>query len=453
MKILKMLGNLKFIFNKPYYIRRQLSSSLYVTGDKAQKTYALVTPVIDFEKQLENKDALESNFKARQLPLHLEKVEERWKFFHDVDVQKKTLELTRSKIGAWIGELMKDEEANKDEIKKFKLHLKLVKDDLNNVKQYFYDLQEDTMLLLLNLPNILHEKTPLELVTVHRFLENVEDRSLSHMKIAETNKLIEYINPFTCYFKSDAALFEMTVLNYFRHTLLDFSYTQFSNPDFCRSIIVEGCGIKYEEKSNVFMLEHHDNSKDDVNRLHLCGAASLFPFMAYFCRHSVQQTCFPLKYFSVGKRYQPVSNEAPRDLFNLSQESVINVFTATLEEEDMLEDVTKDVISLYESLGYHFKLTYLPANKLDKSESLRLSIQMYSNHLNDYVEVGNISAYDSYLSKRLLFNYSVEKEQKYPKVIAGTVLNIPKLLGCVLENNSVRDANLITSLLQKFMFV
>lgn len=453
MRIFKMLGNLKILFNVSYCVKRQCSSALYITGDKAHKTYALVTPVIDFEKELENKDNLERNFKARQLPLNLEKIEERWKFFHEIDEKKKTLELTRTKIGALIKELMKDEETNKEEIEKFKLHSKLIKDDLSNVKQYFYSLEEDTMLLLLNLPNVLHEKTPLESVTVHKFLENVEENSFHHMEIAKKNKLIEYINPFTCYLKSDAALFEMGILNYFRHTLLDFKYTQFSNPDFCRSVIVEGCGIKYEEKTNVFMLEQHDSSKDDINRLHLCGAASLYPFMAYFCRHSVEQSCFPLKYFCVGKSYKPVSDKAPRDLFNLCQESVINMFTATLEEEDILEDITKHVSSLYESLGYHFKLVYLPANKLDKSESLRLSVQMYSNHLNDYVEVGNISAYDSYLSKRLLFSYSMDKVRKYPKIIAGTVLNVPKVLGCVLENNSVRDVNLITPLLQQFMFV
>ncbi|KAJ8968973.1 hypothetical protein NQ314_002005 [Rhamnusium bicolor] len=245
----------------------------------------------------------------------------------------------------------------------------------------------------------------------------------------------------------------MGTLNYFRQSLLDSAYTQFSNPDFCRSVIVEGCGDNHEEASKFFTIEEHDESKDDINRLHLCGAASLYAFMAYFTKHSVQQTYFPLKYFSLGKKYQPFNSKLPKNLFNLSQEAVLNIFVATLEEVDILEEITNEIITLYESLGYHFRLTLLPANELEKSESLRLSIQMYSNYLESYVEVGNVSFYESYLSKRLLFTYSVDKVRTYPKVISGTLLNVPKLLGCVLENNSIYDQDLIIDLVKKHIFI
>ncbi|KAJ8971589.1 hypothetical protein NQ317_002872, partial [Molorchus minor] len=70
---------------------------------------------------------------------------------------------------------------------------------------------------------------------------------------------------------------------------------------------------------------------------------------------------------------------------------------------------------------------------------------MYSNHLKRYVEVGNVSLYDSYLSKRLLFTYTVNKDRKYPKVVGGTLLNVPKLLACVLENNNSSGKNILMS--------
>ncbi|KAJ8968974.1 hypothetical protein NQ314_002006 [Rhamnusium bicolor] len=126
--------------------------------DKAQKTFAVLTPVIDFEKQLEKKNVLVKNVNARGLPIDIDTIEKRWKFFQSVTDQKKVLELTRIEIGRLITELMKDADKNKDEIDKLRLHSRLVKDDLKNVKDSYYELEEGTMLQVLSLPNILHEK-------------------------------------------------------------------------------------------------------------------------------------------------------------------------------------------------------------------------------------------------------------------------------------------------------
>ncbi|KAJ8953071.1 hypothetical protein NQ318_013413 [Aromia moschata] len=347
-----------------------------------------------------------------------------------------------------ISELMKDVDKNKNDIDALKLHSKLVKDDIKNIKDYWYGLEEDTMLQILNLPNILHKKTPLENITIYATQDCIKEKSKSHMEIAEEYRYVEYFDPLTCYLKSDAALFELGILNYFRDGLSRTGFTQFSNSNFCRSVVLEGCGDNYEKPLKAFTLEEVEDSRDDINRLHLCGGASLYAFMAYFTRNLLQQTHFPLRYFSLGKKYQPANKNLPNDLFNLSQESALNIFIATLEEDDFLEETTKRVIALYEPLGHHFRLTLLAADKLERSESLRLSIQMYSNYLESYVEVGNISLYDNYLSKRLLFTYNVNKERKYPKIIGGTLLNVPRMLGCVLENSVFFNKDLMTPVLK-----
>nr|CAI5850090.1 unnamed protein product [Callosobruchus analis] len=427
-------------------------SALYITGNKAQDTFAVLTPYIDIEERLNKKNELITNITARNYPLDIQKVFESWEFFQTIDDQRKKLEETRAHIGQKISTLMKEYSKNEEEIKKLKLHVQLVKDELKNLKEHYYEVEEQTMLKVLDIPNVLHPKTPLkdEVVICH-YLEKPDTSSESHKTIAESLGYLEHINKTTSFLKGEASLFEQAILNYFKNCIMDSGFTVFCNPSFCRSVVAEGCA----EISNVFTIAELDSLKENLNHLHFCGGSTVLSFMAYFTKHAISNIHLPLKYFTIGKRYTVHNSEKGDCLFNLSQESTLSVFLATAENELMdLDHILKDVKTYYQKLGYHFRIVLLPANRIDKSESLHVSIQMYSNYLNDYVEVGNLSSFDSYLSKRLLFIYNHQspegKQRRFPKIIAGTVLNVPKLLGCVLENKF--DKTLLSPILNKYLF-
>jgi seryl-tRNA synthetase len=91
------------------------------------------------------------------------------------------------------------------------------------------------------------------------------------------------------------------------------------------------------------------------------------------------------------------------------------------------------VTDIYKELGFPFRVVYMPAGALRSYESLRGSFQMYSSSLQTYVEIGHVSVSNDYISKRLLIRYETEPEQKFTRIISGTVLSVPKLLGCILE--------------------
>jgi hypothetical protein len=54
-------------------VSRKFSSALYITGDKAQTNFVVLTPHIDFEDQIKNKSDLIKNIEARKLNINLEK--------------------------------------------------------------------------------------------------------------------------------------------------------------------------------------------------------------------------------------------------------------------------------------------------------------------------------------------------------------------------------------------
>ncbi|KAL1506343.1 hypothetical protein ABEB36_005726 [Hypothenemus hampei] len=434
---------------------RQFSSALYITRDKAQKNFAVLTPIIDFDEQLKQKDRLIENIKARQLPIDLNVVKERWDFFKNIENKKGILEQTKSELGPIITRLMKhpDNENFGEEINKLKLHLKVVKEDLKSLRSMSSEVEEEIVLQVLNLPNSLHKKTPLDKeCEVFSYLEKIESTSESHLTIANKKGYIKYISPLHCYLKSDAALFERAMQNYFNEELLNLNYTQFSNCDFVRSVVVEGCGSNpWLDNCEVFTLENvHNFNRDDLNKLHLSGASSLYSFMAYFTKHCLESSHLPIKAFCLGRNYVTAKPCSSPSLFHLNQSSDIGIFIATLEKEDILETVLNEAIALYKQLGFHFRIVLVAANKLKRAESLRMSIEMFSNHLLSYVEVGYVSFYQDYLSKRLLFNYNDGKNRKYPYVVNGSLMNIHKVVGCLLENKYLKKEHLMNDLLSKY---
>ncbi|KPI98821.1 Seryl-tRNA synthetase [Papilio xuthus] len=140
----------------------------------------------------------------------------------------------------------------------------------------------------------------------------------------------------------------------------------------------------------------------------------------------------------MGRQYNP-ADKKKIGLFNVSQSSVISMFIATknVKECDIILDETIEVIkNIYSNIGYPYRLSIVTAEKLQMWESLRVSIEMYSSSLKSYIEIGNISVSGDFISKRLMFTYTDEKQSKYPHIISGTILNVPMFLGCVLEQNS-----------------
>lgn len=426
-----------------HIVTRRLSSALYVTADKAQDHFVLLTPYINFDKQLENKPNLERSIKLRGINVDLEKIERRWQFFRYLDEQRLTLEQTRGEISKEISDLLK----KGDDVENLKLQAKLIKDDLKMLKNYLYGVEESAALAVLSLPNTLHPNTPEETERVlFEHLPTPRRSSRSHMEIG--GSLIKFINPYLYYLRGDAALFEYLLMSYMSSTLA--SFTRISNSDFCRSVIVEGCATDFRDKS-VFTLERCTGD-GEFTRTHLVGGASLYAFMTYFTKHIVTEKRLPLRLFTTARLYNPnmVRDEG---LFSVNQEMSVEFFLALKDDEQELEEEFNKVVALiiesYKVLGYHFRLVYVPAKKLKNHEHLRVSIEMFSSFTQTYKEVGHCSIIDSFLSKRLLFTYDVNKERKFVRVISGTLLKVPPLLACVLENNGQTD-NLLTDFLQKY---
>ena len=73
------------------------------------------------------------------------------------------------------------------------------------------------------------------------------------------------------------------------------------------------------------------------------------------------------------------------------------------------------------------------ASELGLSQSHKASFEMFSPSRQNFIEVGNVSTYDDYLSKRLMLKFETESRLNNLFVMSGTDINITKVIACMIE--------------------
>ena len=73
------------------------------------------------------------------------------------------------------------------------------------------------------------------------------------------------------------------------------------------------------------------------------------------------------------------------------------------------------------------------ASELSLPQSHKVSFEMFAPSVQRFVEVGDVSAFDQFLSKRLMLKYDTGGSLKNLFVVSGTAVNVTKVIGCILE--------------------
>lgn len=432
--------NIELISRKVFSCKKLLvrKSALFINGPKASETFVFVTPHVDIPELIKQKSIIQEQLDNRKVNIDFQKVENLWAVYEELKKQKSDYDKKKAAIAQELGKLIKSE-PDSDVTKKYKIQSDLVKENIKKLKVPLWSAEEAVMLEILKLPNNLHAKTPLKEYQVIHSHSTTPNNDKDHLIIGREKNLINFKKNENYYLTGDAAIFELGAKFCFNNILRNNKFIQFSNPDFVKSVIVEGCGEDHTDPDATFILHHNEDTKiNPDSRLHLTGGASLCAFFAYHAKNVLFAKSLPLNYFSMGRQYIPSPTEED-SLFHVSQASVIQIFNVTKDSNecdaslDRIIGILKDA---YTKLGYHYRICFTPAHKLAMWESLRVVVDMYSGSMKKYVNVAEISVSGDFISKRLMFTYTENKESKFPHIISGTILNVPKLLACVLEQDS-----------------
>jgi seryl-tRNA synthetase len=407
------------------HISRRYVSALYITGDKAKETFSILTPYMDFTR-LQNVERLKANLALRKFDLKLDELLEQWKLYDDIEQRKTTLEGRRVEIAEKIKQISKAKDTPAQQVEQLRNEGKVVREDLKNLKEHSYTLEDVFVHNFLRLPNELHETSGEQ----EKVLFTVGEPPAGVEKPQSTN-LVEWTSPIRYYLKGEAAKFDALLPLFAADFFKQSGFIQFSNPDFVRSILVEAAAVQPESLHQL----REEEMENKLNLLHLAGSGSPLSFLGYISKLSLYPTALPLKFVANGKQYS--SGTPSAGLHDAPQTTATQFFVAChgpSECDDLQRSLVDDLVRFYKHFeGQHFRVVNRPAHRLQPAESHRIAVEMFSPTLAQYVEVGHVSGYSDFISKRLLFNYREGKSYKFPHLLAGTVVNVERLLALLIE--------------------
>ncbi|XP_014223209.1 serine--tRNA synthetase-like protein Slimp [Trichogramma pretiosum] len=447
----KKYSNYAWKFFKPFlYLggnKQAFSSALYVPGNKANKTFALVSPVLDYDNRFDDVQKLQEEFNKRNININAAELKKSWEYFQYISKKKESIESKRDELAQDLKALYALEKCSsiQNKIDAGKIKLDLMREDLKVIKEVIWSLEESLIPNILKIPNVIDAKTPTDstvLRTVGHKPEVPKTLRQNHLIIGDCLNLIDYKSPTQYYLKNEAALFELAVISAAGKIMNEANTIRISGPDFCRSVVVEGCGIDHQSFLKTFILEDSNDIKQEelINRLHLVGAGSLPALLAFHIKHIVKAKDLPLRLFSTGRSYTPYSDSSiDSGLFSTCQSTSLQAVTFVNLNDKSYDDEFENLVnlgaSIYNQLGCHYRIVFKSAKELERAETKKVTFEMWSVNSSKYIEVGNVSAYGDYLNKRLIIGYQGKKGNCLSAVISGTLLSVPKVLGCLIEEN------------------
>ncbi|XP_014206474.1 uncharacterized protein LOC106637987 [Copidosoma floridanum] len=431
--------------------QRLYSSALFVPGNKANKTFTYLTPNIDFSDYFADIQNLQKELNQRDIKIDAQELKKAWDYYQFVRSNRDALEEKLSIVNGQLQEFFKNNDLSADDLKRkedLQHQNKLIKQDIKAIKEAAWELEESVIPQVLKLPNETDKRTPIEspllLKSVGEKSNFINRERHSHLDIGKNLGLLEYKNPIQYYLCDKAALFELEALALAGEILKQSNSMRVALPDFCRSIIVEGCGMDHESSVESFMLQNDTDVKEEylVNRLHLVGGASLPAMLAMYTKQAFKPSDFPIRIFSAGRHYTPFPSSltVQHGLFSVCQASAVQALTLVKDKDskeykEEFERLIEAATKIYNDIGCHYRVVIRPAKELNLAESMRLSFEMYSVHADQYVEIGHVSACGDYFSKRLMIACPTTTSVGYPAAVSGTLLSVPKMLGCLIEEN------------------
>ncbi|XP_055317632.1 serine--tRNA synthetase-like protein Slimp [Sitodiplosis mosellana] len=409
--------------------------ALFVSHRNAKGNVRALWPILDHKNCLENRRELEDNVKRRGFgdQVNIVKLYDQWEQYKEAESRKVAIEKRRAQLSKLIVKAKSENTDSQNSIEDLLQEARGLRGEYQSACERFYEIDEVFNNNFLDLPNKLLSTTPDEpQIVFSHGLNSAENHTSHHL---DYKHMIEYINETCYYLQKEAAHFDRALPN----TLIDQfqrnGFSQLSNPDFAKTVTVEGGGTALQDLYEI----QHDYNEKCSNLLHLVGSGSWLSFLGFVAKTKIEKELLPMQFISTGKIYRP-NNTNDRGLFDVVQSTAVQMFLAGTESQmaEKFDTVLELIIQIFKTIDIHFRVIHVPASQLHSTECFATQIEMYSPSLQQYIEIGRLSQYGDFISKRLRFQCQRDETntQYKPHIIGGTVCNVTKCLAIILETHN-----------------
>jgi len=325
--------------------------------------------------------------------------------------------------------------------------LKLLVKEQNNCQKSWRASIDQLLPQVLMIPNVVHKDTPPDKDSViyeSGKIPTFSFKPAGHFELC--TKSGEFINsrnagPEGYYLQGNMALLELALQWMFQDEFSDAGYIVMTGSDFCKPVMLEGCGINFDDPTNVILMnpEQWEDGKN-VTTPRLVGSASIPSLIALHVKSVADGKCLPARYICSGSHYAPhgTFNQADTfSLFNAIQTSQVHFLIACKDKQEV--DIEQNncfelLKHIFQRLELYYNVTLISAKNLSFVESLRTEIQMFSPSLRKHVPVASVSRYEDFISRRLYLHHHSNGQIKNMHLIHGCAVNVTSVIGCIVEN-------------------
>jgi seryl-tRNA synthetase len=409
--------------------------------------------MLDIKLVRENPEIVQKNLQKRGDPEKLEMLnnlinyDKKWR---NLLRQANELRHKRKKITTEVANLKKQKKDASKQIEKAKHIPQQIKKLETQVSKY----RENADILLMKLPNLLHESVPFGKDENDNVIEKLIGKPpkfgfkpKSHVEIASDLGLIDFERAAKVsghgfyYLKGDLARLDFAIMTYTIDFLRDRDYTLIEPPLMMHRKPYLGVTDLEFFGDQLYKIENDD--------LYLI-ATSEHPMAALNMDEVILQKDLPIKYVGISPCFRKevgTHGKYTKGLFRVHQFNKIEQFIFCLPEDSWKfhEELQKNSEDIYNSLGLHYRVVNVCTGDIGIIAAKKYDIEVWMAD-DSYREAGSNSNCTDYQARRLNIKYR-EKEGKSPigfvHTLNNTAIATSRTLIAILEQNQQKDGTVL----------
>ncbi len=418
--------------------------------------------MLDIKLVRENPEIVQKNLQKRGDPEKLEMLnnlinyDKKWR---NLLGQANELRHKRKKITTEVAHLKKQ---NIDASKQIEM-AKHIPQQIKKLEIQVAKYRENADILLMKLPNLLHESVPFGKDESDNVVEKLIGKPpkfgfkpKSHVEIASDLGLIDFERAAKVsghgfyYLKGDLARLDFAIMTYTIDFLRDRDYTLVEPPLMMHRKPYLGVTDLEFFGDQLYKIENDD--------LYLI-ATSEHPMAAINMDEVILQKDLPIKYVGISPCFRKevgTHGKYTKGLFRVHQFNKIEQFIFCLPEDSWKfhEELQKNSEDLYNSLGLHYRVVNVCTGDIGIIAAKKYDIEVWMAD-DSYREAGSNSNCTDYQARRLNIKYR-EKEGQSPvgfvHTLNNTAIATSRTLIAILEQNQQKDGTvLIPDVLRQLM--
>ena len=382
-----------------------------------------------------------------------------------VSTETDALKAQQNKVSKQIPQMKK----NGEDTTSIMAEMKSISEQIKSADIKIKDLEAKQKELLLSVPNIPSETTPIgkddtENVEVRKYSEptKFDFEPKAHWDLGAK---LGILDPDTAakvtgarfhFYKGLGARLERSIISYYLNTHTEHGYTEILPPFMVNRASMTGTGQlpKFEDQAYKLV-----SSEDNVGNDYFLIPTAEVPVTNMHRNEILDGSKLPIKYCAYSACFRSEAGSSGRDTRGLIRQHQFNKvelvkFTTPETSWDELEKLTNDAERVLQGLCLPYRVVALSTGDIGFSSAKTYDIEVWMPSYNRYVEISSCSNFVDYQARRANIKYKATPKDKaqYVHTLNGSGVAVGRTVAAILENYQNADGSItVPEVLRPYM--